>query len=189
LNVVFLSITLNILSFGITIRVSTASLIFAKPSSAFSALFFPSNQKGFVTTPIVNIPISLAIFAITGPAHVPVPPHVQSVMKTISVSCNIFLISASLSSADFLPISGFAPAHKPLVRFNPIFNLLPAKLPARSCASVLMATNSTPAKPSLIILLIALFPAPPTHKTLIFAPGMNSGFTSLITILYHSVIR
>jgi hypothetical protein len=106
-------------------------------------------------------------------------------MKTISVSCKIFLISAPLSSADFLPISGFAPAHKPLVRFNPIFNLLPARLHARSCASVLIATNSTQSKPSLIILFIALFPHQPTHKTLIFAPGINSGLTSLITILCH----
>jgi hypothetical protein len=184
-----LSITLNILSFGITISVSTASFIFVIPSSAFTVLFLPSNQNGFVTTPIVNIPISLAIFAITGPAHVQVQPQVQSVMKTMSVSCNIFLISPSLSSADFLHISGFAPAHKPLVKFNPIFSLFSDRLHARSCASVLTATNSTQSKPSLIILLIALFPHQPTHKTLIFAPGMNSGLISLITILCYSVIK
>jgi len=122
LKVVFLSITLKILSFGITINVSTLFLIFSKPSSALVSLFLPSKENGFVTTHIVNIPISFAIFATTGPAHVHVPPHIHNVINTMSVSCNMFLISASLSSAAFLPISGFAPAHKPLVRFKPTFN-------------------------------------------------------------------
>jgi len=122
LNVVFLSITLNILSFGITISVSTASLIFVKPSSAFIDLFLPSKPKGFVTTPIVNIPISFAILATTGHAQVQVHHHIQSVIKTMSVSCSISFISDSLSSAAFLHISGFAHAHKPLVRFNPMLS-------------------------------------------------------------------
>jgi hypothetical protein len=132
LNVVFLSITLNIFSLGITINVSTAPFIFDNHSSALSLLFLPSNSKGFVTTHIVKIPISFAIFAITGLAHVQVHPHIHTVMNTISVSCNMFLISASLSSAAFLPISGLAPAHNHLVKFNQMFTFLSAKLPAKS---------------------------------------------------------
>jgi len=132
LNVVFLSITLKILSFGITINVSTALLIFINHSSAFTDLFLPSKLNGFVTTPIVSIHISFAIFAIIGPAQVPVHPHIQRVMKTISVSCSMFFMSDSLSSAAFLPISGFAQAHKPFVRFNPTLIFFGAKLPAKS---------------------------------------------------------
>ncbi|MBQ2600243.1 hypothetical protein II582_02530 [bacterium] len=132
MNVVFLSITLNIFSFGITINVSTAHLIFANHSSAFNFLFLPSNSKGFVTTHIVKIHISFAMFATTGLAHVHVHPHIQTVMKTMSVSCSIFLISASLSSAAFLPISGLAPAHNPFVKFNQMFTFLSAKLHAKS---------------------------------------------------------
>jgi len=60
LNVVFLSIMLNILSFGITIRVSTTSFNFCKPSIAFSNLFLPSKEKGFVTTQTVKIHVSFA---------------------------------------------------------------------------------------------------------------------------------
>jgi hypothetical protein len=91
-------------------------------------------------------------------------------------------MSDSLSSAAFLPISGLAPAHKPLVRFNQTLILFGARLPAKSCASVFIATNSTFSNHSLIILLMALFPHPPTHKTLIFAPGINSGLISFIII-------
>jgi hypothetical protein len=88
------------------------------------------------------------------------------------------LISVSLSSAAFLPISGFAQAPSPLVRFNPMFILFSAIFVARSCASVFTATNPTHSKPSVIILLSALFPHPPTQITLIFAPGINSGLIS-----------
>ena len=86
LNVVFLSMTVKILSFGMTINVSTASFIFLSPSSAFISLFFPSKENGLVTIPTVKIPIDLAIFAITGAAHVPVPHHIPQVINTISVS-------------------------------------------------------------------------------------------------------
>jgi len=183
LKVVFLSITLKILSFGITINVSTAFFIFANHSSAFNSLCLPSKLKGLVTTHIVKIPISFAIFAITGPAHVHVPHHIHNVMKTISVSCSIFFISVSLSSAAFLPISGLAHAHKPFVRFNHILIFFGAKLLAKSCASVFIATKSTFSSHSLIILFTALFQQPPTHSTLIFAPGIKSGLISFIIIL------
>jgi hypothetical protein len=91
-------------------------------------------------------------------------------------------ISPSLSSAAFLPISGLAPAPSHFVKLSQIFTFLSAKLPARSCASVLMATNPTPSSHSLIILLIALFPHPQIQRTLIFAPGINSGLISWIVI-------
>ena len=170
------------MSFGITIRVSTTSFIFFNPSSALVALFFPSKLKGLVTIPTVRIPISLAILATTGAAPVPVPPPIPAVINTISVSCNTDLIFISSSSADFLPISGFAPAPSPLVILSPIFTFFWARFVAKSWASVFTATNSTPWSPSWIILLSALFPHPQTPNTLIFAPGINSGIISLITI-------
>jgi hypothetical protein len=178
-----------ILSFGITIKVSTASLNLANHSSAFDFLFAHSKLKGFVTTHIVKIHISLAIFATTGPAHVPVHPHIHNVMNTMSVSCNMFFMSASLSSAAFLPISGLAPAHRPFVRFSQMLIFLSAKLPAKSCASVFRAINSTPDNHSWIILFRDLFQPQPTHKTFIFAPGINGGTTSFIVILSVVIIN
>ena len=187
LKLVLLSMMVKILSFGIIMSVSTASLSFFVPSSELLCLCFPSNEKGFVTIETTKIHISFAIWAMTGIAPVPVPPHIPPVMKTISVSCNASLISLSLSSAAFLPISGFAPAPRPLVRLSQIFIFFSARLLAKSCASVLIATKLTPSSHSVIILLMALFPAPPQPITLIFAPGMNSGFTSWMTIFLENV--
>jgi len=130
----------------------------------------------------VNIPIHFAMLAIMGPAQVNVHHHIHHVMKTMSVSCSICLISASLSSADFLHISGFAQAPNPLVRLSQIFIFLSAMLAAKSCASVLIATKETHSSHSPIILSIALFQQPHIHKTLILAPGINSGLISCITI-------
>ena len=158
--------------------VSTSALIFLSPSSAFVPLLFPSKLKGLVMIATVRIHIPFAIFAMTGAAHVPVHPHIQQVMNTMSVSWSIFFISLSLSSAAFLPISGFPHAPSHLVRLSPIFIFFSAKFVARSCASVLMATKLTPSKPSETILFSALFPQPPIHITFIFAPGMNSGLIS-----------
>jgi len=156
------------------------------PSSAFASLFLHSKLNGFVTIHTVSIPIFFAILAITGAAPVPVHPPIPDVIKIISVSCKTALISISLSSADFLPISGFAQAQRPFVRFSQIFTFESERHFAKSCASVLTATKPTHSKPSVIILSIALFPQPPTHKILIFAPGINSGLTSCITILLHN---
>jgi hypothetical protein len=132
LNVVFLSEILKILSLGITINVSTFSFILANPSAAFSSLFFHSNENGFVTIQIVKIHMLFAIHAITGAAHVPVPHHIQAVMNAISASPKACLISFSDSSADFLPISGFAHAQSPLVIFIQILNFEVAKFAAKS---------------------------------------------------------
>ena len=108
------------LSFGMTIRVSTFSLIFEIPPIAFIIRVFASKRKGFVTTPTVRIPISLASLATTGAAPVPVPPPIPQVTNTISAPFNAAAISSLLSSAAFSPISGFAPAPSPFVSFSPI---------------------------------------------------------------------
>jgi hypothetical protein len=148
LNVVFLSIILNILSFGITISVSTHSFILLNHSIAFSNLLFHSKEKGFVTTHTVRIPNSFAACAITGAAPVQVPPHIPAVIKSISVSSKCLLISSIFSSAAFLPISGFAQAPSHLVRFSQMLTLSFAKLFSKACASVFTAINSTPSIPS-----------------------------------------
>ncbi|MFZ5341980.1 MAG: hypothetical protein ACOZBL_05715 [Patescibacteria group bacterium] len=132
LNVVFLSIILNILSFGIIINVSTDCFNFSKPSNAFSSLFFHSKLNGFVTIHTVKIHISFAIDAITGAAQVQVHHHIQAVTKTISVSWKSFLISSTFSSADFLQTSGFAHAQSHLVIFKPILILFSARLFAKA---------------------------------------------------------
>jgi hypothetical protein len=62
----------------------------------------------------------------TGAAPVPVPPHIPVVTNTISVSINNPLRSSVSSSAAFLPISGFDPAHSPLVIFRPMFTFFSA---------------------------------------------------------------
>ena len=96
---VFLSITCNNLSFGITTKVSTFPFKLSIPRSACDNLFFPSNVNGFVTTPIVNIPISFAAAATIGAAPVPVPPPIPAVTNTISAPRKASAISVLLSSA------------------------------------------------------------------------------------------
>ena len=117
---VFLSIICKSLSFGITTNVSTFPFRLSIPRSACESLFLPSNVNGFVTTPIVNIPISFAQDATIGAAPVPVPPPIPAVTKTMSAPRNTSAISDLFSSADCAPISGFAPAPNPLVIFSPI---------------------------------------------------------------------
>ena len=166
---VFLSIICNNLSFGITTNVSTFSFKFAIPFSAWLSLFLPSKVNGFVTTPIVSIPNSFAVAATIGAAPVPVPPPIPAVTNTISAPRRTSAISDLLSSAACAPISGFAPAPKPLVNFSPICMRVLAFDIWRACLSVLTAINSTPFIPDSIILFMALFPAPPTPITFINA--------------------
>ena len=179
---VFLSTRLNILSFGITINVSTLSFIFLMPSSQFVNLFFPSKLNGLVTTQIVNIPISLAIPAMMGAAPVPVHQPNPQVIKTMSASLSICLITSLLSSAALRPISGSVQAPNHFVTFMPILILFVARLFDKSCASVLMAINSTQVIHSATILLTALLPAHPTPITLILAPDIRSGLNSAIVM-------
>ena len=174
---------LKILSFGITMSVSTDAFIRSSPSSACWNLLFPSKLNGFVTTHTVKIPISLAISAITGAAHVPVPHPIPAVMKTISVSSSMALISSYDSSADFFPTSGFAHAQRPLVSPRPMLICLSACDHASDCASVFTAINSTQSSPSVTIRFRVFDHAHPTQITLIFAPGIISGVNSCIAIV------
>ena len=152
-----------------TISVSTASFNFSIPESALTIRAFASNLKGFVTTPTVRMSISFAIFATTGAAPVPVPPPMPQVTNTISAPLIAFVKSSTLSSAAFSPISGCAPAPRPLVSFSPIWISVGALHNIKACLSVLTPMNSTPPIFSSIILFTALFPAPPTPITIIFA--------------------
>ena len=110
----------NKLLFSTTIKASTLFFILAIPFSALSFLLFPSNKKGFVTIPTVNIPIDLAISHTTGAAPVPVPPPIPAVTNTISVPVKAFLIFSSSSLAAISPKTGFEPAPNPLVVSFPI---------------------------------------------------------------------
>ena len=112
---VFLSIIVRILSFGIVIKVSTLSLSFSNQSRDWKALLCHSNPNGFVITQITSAPSHLAISAITGDAQVPVQPHIQQVMKTMSAHESACFISSLDSSAAFLPTSGLAQAQSHLV--------------------------------------------------------------------------
>ncbi len=172
--VVRLSTISSSLSFGITIRVSTLSFIFSMPLNAFTIRAFASKRKGFVTTPTVRMPMSLASFATTGAAPVPVPPPIPQVTKTISAPRRTAAISSLLSSAAFSPISGLAPAPSPLVSFSPICKSFGALQSCSACLSVLIPTNSTPVMFSSTILFTALLPAPPTPSTMILAADSAS---------------
>ena len=181
---VFLSIICSSLSFGITIKVSTFPFKLSIPLSACAKRFFPSNVNGFVTTPIVSIPISLANPATVGAAPVPVPPPIPAVTNTISAPRNTSVISVLLSSADCAPISGFAPAPSPLVIFSPICIFVGALDFCKACLSVLTAIKSTFFIPKSSILLTALFPAPPTPITFIVAaPSFIVIFSSSKSII------
>jgi len=157
------------LSFGITIRVSTLSLSFSIPDTALIIRFFASNLNGFVTTPTVRIPCSLAIFATTGAAPVPVPPPIPQVTNTISAPLTAADNSSALSSAAFSPISGCAPAPSPFVSFSPICINVGALQSCNACLSVFTPINSTPPIFSSIMRFTALLPAPPTPITIILA--------------------
>mmetsp|Transcript_14739 Transcript_14739/g.23218 ORF Transcript_14739/g.23218 Transcript_14739/m.23218 type:complete len:350 (+) Transcript_14739:269-1318(+) len=154
------------LSLETTIRVSTLSRRLAIASVACCILLRPSNAKGLVTTPTVKHPISLATSATTGAAPDPVPPPIPAVTKTKSPAETASPIRSRLSSAAFLPISGFPPAPRPLVNLAPILHVLGAKERDKACASVLMDQNSTPSTPPTIR-LTAFPPPPPTPITLI----------------------
>ena len=99
------------LSLRMMSKVSTASRIASKPSSACCCRRRPSKAKGTVTMPTVRMSRSLAAFAITGAAPVPVPPPIPAVMKTIFVcSPSSSTTSSSDSMAALRPTSGREPA-------------------------------------------------------------------------------
>ena len=123
-KVIFVSVTFNKLSFKTTIKSSTLFFNLSVPFSALKPLAFPSNINGFVTIPIVSIPISLAISATIGAAPVPVPPPIPAVIKTKSAPLKIFFISSLFSIAALSPTISFAPAPNPLVVCIPICKVL-----------------------------------------------------------------
>ena len=100
---------------GMTIRVSTVRFSSSIPCSAWRNRFLPSKTKGLVTTPTVKAPTSRATCATTGAPPVPVPPPMPAVMKIISAPSRYSRIRSWSSMAARRPISGLAPAPKPLV--------------------------------------------------------------------------
>ena len=74
-----------------------------------TALRRPSKLNGYVTTPTVRCPASLAILATTGAAPEPVPPPIPAVINTRSASATASWIASMDSSADFSPSSGLPP--------------------------------------------------------------------------------
>ena len=152
-------------SLGMMISVSTESFRFMIPLTALFMRTFPSKAKGFVTTPMVRMPISFAHSATIGAAPVPVPPPMPAVIKTRSAPLSASVIVSRLSSAALRPTSGSAPAPNPLVSFSPIWIFCPARERYSACLSVFTEMNSTPRRPYWIMRLTALFPAPPTPTT------------------------
>ena len=150
--------------------VSTHSFKSVRPFSACIIRFFPSNAKGFVTTATVSAPSSAARLATMGAAPVPVPPPRPVVTKTISAPCNASIIFSVSSRAAWRPISGLAPAPRPLVSLAPIWSLTGALDCFKACISVFATRNSTPSSPAEIMRLIAFEPPPPTPTTLMQAP-------------------
>src|SRR5487761_221165 len=161
-------------SLGITMTVSTQPISSPSACSACCKRRLPSNANGFVTTATVRAPSSLARFATTGAAPLPVPPPNPAVTNTMSAPSSASRILSVSSSAALRPISGFAPAPSPLVSFVPSWSLSGACDILSACKSVLAATNSTPSTLARIMRFTALQPPPPTPMTLIFAPFCGS---------------
>src|SRR3970282_1000401 len=88
--------------------------------------------------------------------------------------------SSLLSSAAWRPTSGSPPAPSPFVILLPTWIFLSALLIASAWASVLIAMNSTPRSPALIMRFTALLPPPPTPTTLIAAYLRRSRSTCAI---------
>src|SRR5690606_29799867 len=95
--------------------------------------------------------------------------------KTMSAPLIASWTSSLVSSTARLPISGFMPAPRPLVRFLPMWIFFLARALWRSWASVLMAMNSTPLTLELTMWLTVFLPEPPTPMTLILANDSTSG--------------
>ena len=94
----------------------------------------------------VSSPISLASFAMTGEAPVPVPPPMPAVMKIMRVpACSSCCrISGSVSTAARRPFSGSLPAPRPSLPRR-IFSS--TGLLSSACWSVLQTMNFTPRMP------------------------------------------
>ena len=92
--------------------------------------------------------MSRAICAMTGAAPVPVPPPMPAVTNTMSAPSSDFGDALALSSsAASRPISGLAPAPRPLVSVVAELDLdAGARFASSAWQSVLAAMNSTPSR-------------------------------------------
>mmetsp|Transcript_1644 Transcript_1644/g.5495 ORF Transcript_1644/g.5495 Transcript_1644/m.5495 type:complete len:284 (-) Transcript_1644:233-1084(-) len=168
-------------SLEMTMSVSTASWRFRVATWACWARFRPSKPKGFVTTPTVSAPSSLATDATMGAAPDPVPPPMPAVTKTMSAPDSAAAISARDSSAAASPCDGLPPAPKPRVVSRPMFIVFPARLRESACASVFMAQKSTKEPASVSTMRFTAFPPPPpTPTTLIQQGAVMSGAPSAV---------
>ena len=155
---------------------STNFLSSAMPCNARFILNSLSKSKGFVTTPTVSIPISLAICAITGAAPVPVPPPIPAATNTREAPLSTSAISSLFSFADSAATGGFPPAPRPFVVFLPICTrsiVLPS-LDLRAATSVFIMIKSTPSTLFLTMFSTAFPPPPPTPTTFILTSRSNS---------------
>ena len=108
-----------------------------RPDMALRSRFLPSKVKGLVTMPMVSAPSSLATFANSGAAPVPVPPPRPAVRKTMSLPLMASRISFSVSSAALRPTSGLPPAPSPFVVSRPKTILFSQSEFFITCTSVL----------------------------------------------------
>src|SRR5260370_24879192 len=90
-----------------------------------------------------------------------------AVMNAMCAPRNASAIRSRASSAAALPMSGLAPAPRPVL---PNWITWLARERASACASVFITMKSTPCTPRLIMCCTALPPAPPTPTTLMIVP-------------------
>ncbi len=136
------------LSFGMVINESTTPDISLIPISACDIRLVRSKANGLVTTATVRMPISLAIWAITGAAPVPVPPPMPAVTKSMLEPSIASWMRSRSSRAACLPIPGSAPAPSPLVILEPICMVVRISIFLSACTSVLTQMYSTPSIPA-----------------------------------------
>src|SRR5208282_5538932 len=168
-------------SLGMTMTVSTQATSSASACSACTIRRLPSKENGLVTTATAREPSSLASEATTGAAPEPVPPPRPAVMNTMSAPSSASMIFSVSSSAALRPMSGLAPAPRPLVSFAPICSFTCAAESWSACWSVFAAINSTPSTFARIMRLTALDPPPPTPITLILAASAWSSLNEYFT--------
>src|SRR5690606_14652949 len=117
----------------------------------------------------VRMPMSRATSATIGAAPVPVPPPMPAVMNTMSEPCSTSAMRSRSSSAASRPISGLAPAPRPLVTAVPSCSTVGAVMFFCAWASVLAQMKSTPSTLLITMCSRALPPPPPTPMTLMTA--------------------
>ncbi len=123
---------------------------------------------------MVRAPTSFAISATTGAAPVPVPPPIPAAINTMSQPFKRSYRSSRDSCAASRPMEGSPPTPRPRARRSPILTFSGTSRCIRCCASVFIATYSTPGILCLYILVTALDPPPPTPMTLIRATPIGS---------------